>query len=373
MSHNETIARFPEVPAPPIPTRIPQSANEARAMYAHFQMMLGVVASGEILGIDLTRISNALVVGGTGSGKSVLMRTVIESFRTAGWMIFIGDGKGSDYQGLHHQPGICAISRRAADHVRLVRMIADELRARQSDAIVRNASGEADTFHRPPLVLVLDEYANLLAAVDSAYGRESFEDDLRFVARVGREFKVHLIMSTQEAHARTLNVGLLGHMGLRVLLGPADGMTFSDVVPESLREEVRSIGVTIGKKDRGRGIAVLCDDEDNHSAIEFQSFYGYSPATSKTSPERLSGADWSRYKCEASDKIPSLYPRFWFKVTGPDYAKSLADLYALPMVALDHAPGTPDPDMARYDPLHPSYLGADETQLAPLMFAFGES
>ncbi|MBM4574700.1 hypothetical protein GS489_31050 [Rhodococcus hoagii] len=270
-------AGFPAVVTPPVPNRIPQSTDEARQMYPDFRMRLGVTSSGEVLEINMAKFPHALFVGGSGSGKSVFARAVIESFRVAGWMIFLGDGKGTDYEGLHRQPGVVAISQSTADHIRMVRMVAEELRGRQADTQKRQRAGEQDAFRRPPLLLLLDEYATMLADIKSEYGAEAFESDLKFLTRVGRQFKVHVIFSTQEAYRDTINGQLLGNIGLRVSLGPPEDKTIKEVFPEKLRNEAARIGGTISKNDRGRGLALMTADDGTAQAVEFQSFYGYSP------------------------------------------------------------------------------------------------
>ncbi|NKS02608.1 hypothetical protein GS528_16700 [Rhodococcus hoagii] len=83
-------------------------------MYPDFRMRLGVTSSGEVLEINMakshTPCSSAAVVPANQCSR----RAVIESFRVAGWMIFLGDGKGTDYEGLHRQPGVVAISQSTA-------------------------------------------------------------------------------------------------------------------------------------------------------------------------------------------------------------------------------------------------------------------
>ncbi|MFZ2172905.1 MAG: FtsK/SpoIIIE domain-containing protein [Rhodococcus sp. (in: high G+C Gram-positive bacteria)] len=350
-------AGFPTVVTPPIPTRIPQSADEARLMYPQFRMRLGVTASGDTLEIDLAKLPHALFIGGTGSGKSVFARAVIESFRAAGWMLFLGDGKGTDYEGLHRQPGIVAISQRTADHIRLVRMVADELRGRQADAQKRKRAGDSDPFQRPPLLLLLDEYATMLANIKGQFGADEFEEDLLFITRVGREFKVHLILSTQEAYRDTLPGQLLGNMSLRVSLGPPADKTIKEAFPEKLRRDAERIGGTISKNDRGRGLALMTDEEGNNQAVEFQSFFGYSPGESKPPPNAEIASAWARYKAEASDRIRPLYPRLWFAVDGPEYGQDLETLYALPVVVLSGRNGETRAEASIYDPLSDDYLG----------------
>ncbi|WP_301850432.1 FtsK/SpoIIIE domain-containing protein [Rhodococcus pyridinivorans] len=349
---------FPSVVTPPVPERIPQTADEARRMYPDFRMRLGVTETGEELAINLAKSPHSLVIGGTGTGKSVFARGVIESFRSAGWMLFLGDGKGTDYEGLHGQAGVVAISQSTPDHVRLVRMVRDELVGRQADAQRRRRLGQQDPFQRPPLLLLLDEYATMRAQIKDQYGStDEFESDLKTIARLGREFKVHMILSTQEAYRDTIPGQLLGNLHLRISLGPPEKKTIAEVFPEQLQSEAARIGGTISKNDQGRSLALITDDEGNNRAVEFQSYFSYSPAESKPAPTPEIAAAWDRYRTMASERIPMLYPRLWFEVDGPDYGNDLDALYELPVVVLTGRDGQPRPEVAKYDPLSEDYLG----------------
>lgn len=350
-------AGFPSVITPPVPAEVPQSTADARRMYPDFRLRLGVTATGDELAIDLTKIPHLLVIGGTGSGKSVFARGMIESFRVAGWMLFLGDGKGTDYEGLHGQAGVVAISQSTPDHVRLARMVRDELIARQTDAKNLRRGRASDPFQRPPLLLLLDEYATMRAQIKDQYGAEEFEADLKYIARVGREFKVHLALSTQEAYRDTIPGQLLGNLNLRISLGPPEDKTIKEVFPEKLRSEAARIGGTISKNDRGRSLALITDDEGTNQAVEFQSYFSYSPAETKPAPTPEIAAAWEQYKSTASDRIPLLYPRLWFAVDGPDYGDDLDALYQLPVVVLTGRDGQPIPEMSKYDPLCDDYLG----------------
>ncbi|MCT6735283.1 ATP-binding protein [Rhodococcus qingshengii] len=368
-----TAAQFPAIVTLPIPTRIPTNIDEANDMYPGFRMQLGIDESGDIVGVDLTKNPHAVFFGEPGSGKSVLARTVIESFRTAGWMIFIGDSDGTDYRELQQQPGICAISQRAAEHVRMVRMVADELRARQADVSARMKAGEGGLFQYPPLLLVLDDFARICANVRAEYGAvpREFDADLLRIGRTGREFKVHLIVTSQYLSRYAFPAGLLDNLSTRVSIGPSDSLSLFSAFPEAHRNEAAQIIQSIGKRDRGRGLVTFVDDDGDSRITEFQAFLGYTPGALNGAPGSEIEIALAKYKREASEQIPSLYPRFWFQVDGPQYGQSLADLYACPMVALDRPDGTPDPDMEQYDPFHSLYLGAPEA-LPPLMLSFTE-
>lgn len=371
-----TAARFPDTATLPSPTLIPASIDEASEMYPSFRMQLGIDESGAIVGVDLTKNPHALFFGGTGSGTSVLTRTVIESFRSAGWMIFIGDGKAADYEGLHRQPGIVAISQRTADHVRMVRIVADELRGRQADAVARRKAGERGLFPCPPLLLLLNEYAVMRADIRDEYGADvhEFDSDVQFITRIGREFRVHVIVATQDLSPRNIPTSLLENLSTRVALGSSGNAATLTAFPYPHRETARRIIESFGSHVRGRGLASFIDDDGDNRIVEIQIFIGYSrtvevqtfigvvPGDANHVPDEDADADFTQYQRDVSNTVPSLYPRLWFQVDVPHYEQPLSALYACPTVALDRPDGSPDPEMEQYDPIHPSYLGAAEAR-----------
>lgn len=358
-------ARFPGAIAPPLPERVAQSTIDALDIYPSYRVLLGVDAGGERLEIDPSKFPHTLIVGGTGSGKSVFIRgLIIELARAAGWQIGVGDGKTTDYESMNGENNIIAVSQSAADHVRLVRMFVDELHARQADAKTRKRQRLSNPFQRPPMMLLLDEYATMRAHVESMYSKEGlkkFVEDLKELTRVGREFKIHVVIATQEVYRETIDGQLLGNIGLRISLGVPADKTIKEAFPDQLRTVASRIGGTISSNDRGRGIALLTDEKEGiNKAVEFQSFYGYSPGESKPPPPPLVEA-WAEFRTQISERIPKLYPRVWWKVEDPEYGDDLDTLYSLPPVLLDGPRGEPDPKAFIYDPLHEDYLGSDKT------------
>lgn len=348
---------FPKIITPPIPARVARNGNDALDIYKTFHMLLGVDAGGEHLSFDPAKYPHFLTVGGTGSGKSVFNRALIELYRASGWMIFLGDGKTTDYTELVGTNNIVAVSQDEPSHIRIVRLVADELRARQRDAKNRKQQRQGDPFRRPPILLLLDEYATMKRNILSVYGKDqSFEADLKFIIRVGREFKVHLGIATQELYRDTVDGQILGNMKLIVSLGSPADKTISEAFPKSLQPDAQRIGGTISNEDRGRGMALITSDE-GETVVEFQSFYGYSPAESKMPEDPAIAEQWSSFKEQVSDRIPKLYPRVWFEVDGSDFGDDSAHLYDLPAVLLDDATGAPAPEKFIYDPEHKEYLG----------------
>ncbi|WP_336794125.1 hypothetical protein [Gordonia malaquae] len=370
MIHLRTKLPFPAAVATPMPDRIALNKDDALDIYIKgLALSIGVNELLESIDLDIQAFPHWLFIGGTGSGKSVFMRgAVIEPFRAAGAMIFLGDGKGTDYTQLIGLPNIVTVSQTTADHIRMVRLCADELRARRADAQAIQFSRNGQTpFQRPPIVMLLDEFATMMANVKGEYGKqgvESFLADLKFLVRVGREFKVHVGIASQEAYRDIIDGQLMGNLQLRVSLGPPEDKTISEVFPDKLQAQAKRIGSGINKKrDIGRGLAFMASDSDE-IVVEFQSYYGHTPNPSKPPPPILAAAH-EAYREQVSDRIPRLHPRLWWQVESPDYAADLESIYATPAVLLDNGRGEPDPTKFIYDPLHPSYQGLDRDAATP--------
>lgn len=367
-------AGFPQAVAMPLPTQIASSHEHALQLYKSFRLPLGIDADGRTLEIDPASFPHMVIVGGTGSGKSVFNRGLIEVYRSQGWMVVLGDGKGTDYTGLIGYNNIVAVGQTTADILRLVRMVADELRARQAHAKrTQREGGGGDPFRRPPIVLLLDEYATAKANIYGDYGKDhTLVEDLKFITRVGREFKVHLIIATQELYRDTIDGQILGNIQMRISLGPPHDKTIKEAFPEALRAEATRIGGTIDKdRDKGRAMALLSSDDGDNVVVEFQSFYGYSPGEPKLPPPALQAAH-EQFRTTVSERITKLYPRLWFAVDDPDYGADVEHLYELPPVLLDDPNGQPDPAAYIYDPLRDEYLGSGEGSGPPPIPALTE-
>lgn len=366
-------AGFPGAVSMPLPPAVADSTASALQLYKSFRMPLGVDADGTILSIDPAAFPHFLIVGGTGSGKSVFNRGIIEYFRAQGWMLLLCDGKGTDYTGLIGHNNIVAVAQTTADILRTVRMAADELRARQSDAKRHQRARSGDPFRRPPILLLIDEFATVKANVDGDYGKNhTLIEDLKFITRLGREFKVHLCIATQEVYRDTIDGQILGNMKLRISLGPPEDKTIKEAFPEALRNEAARIGGTIDKdRDKGRAMALTSSDDGDNRVVEFQSFYGYSPGDPKPPPSVLSAAH-EEFRITVTEQIPRLYPRLWFAVDSPEYGVDVEHLYGLPPVLLDGPDGLPDPQHYMYDPLRDEYNGNDEGASSPPIPALTE-
>lgn len=357
---------FPSLIATP-PTKVAHSTQDALDLYPRSQIRIGVDESGDVLGINLRSFPHIITVGPTGTGKSVFIRTVIEDKRAEGFMVFMIDGKGTDYSALIGLANVVTVTQSTPDHVLLILMIANELRARQADAQRNQRAGSGKSpFTRPPILFFIDEFVTVVDHISEDYEMDAIWEELLFIARIGRQFMVHMFFAVQDMYADSVSGKLVGNIQARISLGPPEDRTITGAFPQELRREVKRLGGNIDKdKDKGRGLVVFKNEDSAASIVEFQSFWGYSPAEPEPTPAPLHAAH-DLYRTEVSEQIPKLYPRLWWAIDGPDYGRSLDHLRTLPVVSLDRADGSPDPAMAQFDPLDDDYLGRDESGGIPI-------
>lgn len=376
---NDAPSAFPPAVAPPV-TNPAHSVEEAKRRYRDFRWMLGVDAQGTVIAPSIREVYHVLAVGGTGSGKSVWVRGLIESARLAGFRVYLADGKSSDYPALENEPGVIMRSSDAAQHIVLVAEVHDEMVRRQAVAEKCKREGHPDPFDFEPILMVLDEFASLRGDVFEFVGgkkaaMEPWLNAIAAVSRKGRELKVHMVLASQDLYVENIPNQWQGNFQLLVSLGEIEDKTLdTKFIPDTLKDEAKRVGSRITRKDRGRGLFV---DKSNPPTVrirEFQSFYSFSPGSTRleagaqpdvSPPTAEVRAVWEKQR-DAAAQMPRLYPRIGIKVDDPDWSDAtVSELMKVPTVALDDRDGNPIPSMARYDHRTVDWLGREQVSVAP--------
>ncbi|MEB3022969.1 type IV secretory system conjugative DNA transfer family protein [[Mycobacterium] crassicus] len=351
---------FPKFVPPPHPETIAASVADAIAGYHKFKFRLGVNELNEPLEYSPAEYPHWMAIGGTGAGKSVFVRSVLEPYRAAGWAIFISDGKKTDYASLGSVPNVVMISADTAEHVRLMHAIVEEINRRAEIAQQRKIAGHPDPFAFVPWLVILDEFASVRRDIEGLYAGDPDKDsdyvsDFLYVLRKGREFRVHVAILTQDLYSKTIPGDARGNIKLIISLGAPEKMTLDKAFPKELQDRARRLGQRISAAGRG-----LVADPEAATVVEFQGYYGYTPGMNINDPKATEAmrAAWTDYRDNVSNKIRGLYSRQWFAIEeAEDLDKPIAGLNALKMVNLDRRDGTPNPQMLQYDKLHDSYNG----------------
>ena len=208
--------------------------------------------------------------------------------------------------------------------------------------------------------------------------------DLADILKVGREFRVNVILATQDLKADTLPTDWLDMFPMKASAGKPSPMTIKKAFPEEIQAEVTRVGQSISRTTPGRSLVAVTDADGKNHVELFQAYWSYTPAeTVDAAPDSVK-PNWMKFKREVTDKVPRMYPREWFKLEYPpmDETKDKKDKFASyrdtepsfidltefdvtnlhrlrPLALEDPKTLAPIASNAMYDPLSDNYYGME--------------
>lgn len=194
-----------------------------------FTLTLGMGLTGKRETVDLAAVPHLLIGGGTGSGKSVLAKCLLMQSLLKGASVILADFKGGvDYAPVWHKKCKMVFD---PDTLRAtLEDLTAELEHRRGLFVAagtpnlteyNKATGEK----LPRYIFACDEVAEVLdtTGLDKAE-KEKFSQIVRYlslIARQGRAFGIHLILSTQRPSADLIPGQIRTNLALRIC-GRAD-------------------------------------------------------------------------------------------------------------------------------------------------------
>jgi S-DNA-T family DNA segregation ATPase FtsK/SpoIIIE len=170
--------------------------------------VLGLDDGGRPLLLQLTspNVAHVLLAGTTGSGKTVLARTIISSLALLNpqkrLQMLLIDPKGRGFAPLNRLPHLVRpVLTRADEALPALRQIVDEMERRDREA-------RSD----PRLVVVLDELADLIQV-----GGREMEQLLTRLTQRGREAGIHLVACTQKPSAAVIGSLIKSNFPVRLV------------------------------------------------------------------------------------------------------------------------------------------------------------
>lgn len=199
---------------------------------------------------DYSRHPHALIVGDTGSGKTLFLLSIIETLLRTGAVLSIIDAKNASIAGLERvlpdvhymieDIGVC-IGKFYDDMME--RMA--EIKAKSGDKLENDYR---DCGMRPHF-LIIDEYVAYL----EMFPKKEWEDIVSLMKKIvllGRQAGFFLMLTCQRPDAKYLPDGMRAQFGLRVALGKLDSNGYTMVFGSSDKNFVQ-------KDIKGRGYAGL--------------------------------------------------------------------------------------------------------------------
>lgn len=308
-----------------------KSKAEAAANIPSFTLYIGVGENGPI-GIKPKEVPHRGVYGSTGGGKSVAVRADLMQLLAAGFRIFAMDGKGTDFSPFNKFANVSAISTTLHAHVVLIHkvwMILQQRRAKGEE--MSNAGDNSWRETNYPIAILLDEFASVRSNMKSEFSPKEvglIERDIQDILKVGREFRVYAVVSTQDMKAETIKTDWQDQIIVSQSLGEPSKMTVNKAFPEEIQGEVRRLGGKISRKTPGRALVSITGDDGIVRAQLYQSYWSYSPAETLESAPAAVKDNWRQFKEQVADQIPRLYPREWVEPVYPEPAEGKKDPYA---------------------------------------------
>lgn len=196
----------------------------------NFVLVLGESLTGPVT-VNLAHIPHILLGGSTGSGKSVLLKLLLMQSLYKGAEVYIADFKGGvDFPKVWHKK--CHMCFTEDDLLYTLNQLVAVLESRKRQLAETgcpnlDAYNEATGEGLPRLIFACDEMAEVLDKTGrSKEDKErlgQIENKLSTIARLGRAFGLHLILSTQRPDAAILPGQIKNNLDFRVC-GRADNV-----------------------------------------------------------------------------------------------------------------------------------------------------
>ncbi len=202
--------------------------------------------------IDLDSTPHILVGGGTGSGKSSLLKLILYQCIQKDADVIVGDFKGGiDYTGKWREKSTIIVEEQ--EFLQKLLEIEDVMKERQSLFIETGATNikeynqTAKTKIRR-IVIACDEFAQVLTKKEKDKEKKQLNSKIELqmekIASLGRAFGIHLILSSQRPDADVLDGKIKGNLGYKVC-GRADSVLSKIIIDNTDASEL------ISQKDIG--------------------------------------------------------------------------------------------------------------------------
>lgn len=191
-----------------------------------FTLILGMSLTGKLETVDLATTPHLLIGGGTGSGKSILMKCLLMQALKKGAVVILADFKGGvDYASVWHEK--CQMM----FDPDTLRVTLEELTAeleRRRELFVAAGTPNLAEYNKvtgknlPRYIFACDEVAEILDTTGlNKAQKEALICPLSLLARQGRSFGLHLMLATQRPDAALIPGQIRTNLPLRIC-GRAD-------------------------------------------------------------------------------------------------------------------------------------------------------
>ena len=240
---------------------------------------LGRTPDGRDIIKDLKDCPHLLVGGSTGSGKTVFLWTILVSLlkshpKKEDLQLVISSSGLEDFirfEGLPHLVGNKVYSEAAETTQTICDVVFKEFERRKAlltQARVENISRYNETYKEKlaPMVVVVDEFADLTDQLSTKKEKEDFYRPIRQIAQIGRKRGIHLVLCTQRPSANLLPTDIKAQLGGRIALRVNEATSSRMILDESGAQDLQKHGDMIYKNgseiERAQGYLLTAKEVD---------------------------------------------------------------------------------------------------------------
>jgi len=205
-------------------------ATTERTEQRDYAVPAGVEPDGNVRWLSIPKMPHMLVAGATGSGKSVFLRSLIVSLATLNspdaLQLVLVDPKRTDFGLFKRLPhlrgsqGVITDPQEAIDVLsQLVNQELEERTHTLEEALymdIHDYNADHPTNLIPPIVVFVDEFADLSDVMNTSDQREDFNLALRRLAQRARSVGIHLVLATQRPTADIIDGTIKANLPCRV-------------------------------------------------------------------------------------------------------------------------------------------------------------
>ena len=295
------------------------------------ELAIGRDAEGQPVVADLAKMPHLLIAGTTGSGKSVMINSIIMALLMRSLpedvRLIMVDPKRvelSGYNGLPHlyvpvvtepKQAASALQWAVSEMERRLKVF-ERIGVRKISTFnEKQASGAFESYDNPPakmpyLVIIIDELSDLMMVAG-----KDVEASIVRIAQLGRAAGIHLIVATQRPSSNVVTGLIKANITNRIAFNVATGIDSRVIIDQMGAEKLTGYGdmlfskVDWGKPKRIQGCFVS-DDEIN-SVVDFVKEQGdpdyHEEILSAVAPAAMGGGGGSFYNEAPSEDDPLLW------------------------------------------------------------------
>lgn len=250
-----------------LPARTPENTEDLLQNYRQVKIPCAVDEDGREVNWYPARTPMAMLIGGTGTGKTSTAHGMLGQITQYGWPVWVLDAKRVEFLDLRTWPNVQIVAGSIPQQVALVRRAWELMEYRYQ--LIEDGKATVNDFE--PLVVFLDEYAEFRSNLFEWYAQIKVKGDptkpptlaeVASLARKARTARIHLVLSTQRPDAEFLGGEMRDNFGFRISMGrlsPQGAM---------MMWENPAVGVSLPRSCTGRATAT----HEDGKAVEVQCY-----------------------------------------------------------------------------------------------------